>query len=84
MWLTNQPFSSIVWPVDFWAIIDDDQQAMARKFARNCGAQLGIDITELSFQDMWKKSPPPESEGLALLEFLGEVSIHCLEKLQYA
>lgn len=84
MRLTQQPFSSIVWPVDFWAIIDKDQQAMARKFARNCGVHLGIDVIELSFQDVWKSSPPSESKGLALLEFLGEVSIYCLEKLQWA
>lgn len=79
--LTKQPLSSIVWPVDFWAIIDDDQQKMAHKFARDCGAMLGIDTIELSVQNMWKSSPPSESKGLALLEFLGEVRIYWIEKL---
>lgn len=83
MWLTKQPFSSIVWPVDFWAIIDDDQQNMAYKFAPDCSTMLGIDTIEVSVKNMWKSSPPSESKGLALLEFLGEVSIYWLEKLHY-
>ena len=65
--------SSIVWPTDFWSIIDPAQVALAQGFVKTLNAVLGIDSRDVSFWDSWAQNPPKEAENLSLQEYIVEV-----------
>ncbi|KAL6895047.1 amidase signature domain-containing protein [Trichoderma evansii] len=64
-WLTfDQPektpkqFSSIIWPTDYWKIIDPKQASAAKSFARGAALKLNVKLIEMSFEECWNASPP--------------------------
>ncbi|KAK0631095.1 amidase signature domain-containing protein [Bombardia bombarda] len=69
-----KPFSSIVWPKDYWSIIDHTQVEIARTFAKSIEAALDITTEEISFEESWIKSPPAEANGPTLPAFINEAS----------
>ncbi|KAH8726966.1 hypothetical protein GQ44DRAFT_725725 [Phaeosphaeriaceae sp. PMI808] len=66
------PFTSIIWPLDFWKAIDVKQTAIAKKFAKQIKTSLDAEFAEISFDDVWLKSPPSEAESTSLPEFIDE------------
>ncbi|RSL54933.1 hypothetical protein CEP54_009624 [Fusarium duplospermum] len=65
-----KPFSSIIWPTDFWSIIDSDQAQLAKGFAEVLQAELNVSLEELSFEHVWNDSPPSEANGKSLPAFI--------------
>ncbi|CAI7586228.1 unnamed protein product [Penicillium manginii] len=65
---------TIVWPKDFWSIIDSDQCDLALKFVKDMESHLGLQYCEVSFDDIWKAEPPHEASGLSLIEFMGQAT----------
>ncbi|KAK5995289.1 Scytalone dehydratase-like Arp1-like protein [Cladobotryum mycophilum] len=53
-----ESFSSVIWPTDFWKIIDPEQAEIARSFAKNVAAKLMVKFEEISFEARWRASPP--------------------------
>jgi len=39
---------------------------------------LGLTCEEISFEEIWAKSPPAEANGLSLPEFINPVSLHSI------
>lgn len=70
----SQPFSTLVWPTDFWNIIPHEQSSVARRFVREIEAYMNVKCSDVSFEEEWSKSPPLEAEGLSLPEFINPVS----------
>jgi hypothetical protein len=70
----SQPFSTVLWPTDFWNIIPPEQCSVAQKFVREIEAYLNISRLDVSFEEEWSKFPPPEAEGLSLPQFINPVS----------
>jgi hypothetical protein len=68
-----QAFTSILWPTDFWSIIDQDQINATRSFVSEIERYLGVSTEEVSFVEEWAKSTPSEANGLSLLEFISTV-----------
>lgn len=69
----SQAFTSIIWPSDFWSIIDQEQIDISRRFLEDLEKHLGVRTEEISFIDEWTKSAPPEADGKSLLEFIAGV-----------
>ncbi|KAI0115657.1 amidase signature domain-containing protein [Nemania sp. FL0031] len=68
------PFTSIIWPTDYWSIIDQKQVDIARGFVGKIKAALRIECDDVSFQDTWATSPPSTAEGLSLGEYINEAA----------
>ncbi len=75
---SDRPFSEIIWPTDFWEIIDSHQVELAIKFAASIGASLDLASREVSFRDSWAREPPPEAAGLSLQDYIVDVSANTL------
>ncbi|PVH80611.1 amidase signature enzyme [Cadophora sp. DSE1049] len=69
----NKPISKIIWPADFWDIMDTPHQELALAFAEDIERCLGVRRTNLSFRDEWSKSPPKEANGLSKDEYFKNV-----------
>ncbi|KAJ5623416.1 amidase signature enzyme [Penicillium lividum] len=63
--------SAIIWPTDFWSIIDPDQCDLALKLVKDMESHLGLQHCKVSFDDIWKSEPPYEAGGLSLIDFIG-------------
>ncbi|RSM10374.1 hypothetical protein CDV31_007250 [Fusarium ambrosium] len=63
-------FSSIIWPTNFWRIIDSDQVQLAMDFAQALRAELNVFLEALSYEDIWNDSPPSEAHGMPLPAFI--------------
>ncbi len=48
---------------------------MARNFTEILASILGVHCEVVSYDEMWKKRPPAEANGLSLLEFASQVSL---------
>ncbi|KAH8122242.1 amidase signature enzyme [Trichoderma asperelloides] len=57
---TPKQFSSIIWPTDFWKVIDPEQASKARLFAQSAAAKLNVKLVDMSFEECWNASPPTE------------------------
>ncbi|KAF3480209.1 uncharacterized protein GIQ15_05556 [Arthroderma uncinatum] len=64
------PFSSIIWPIDFWKIIDADQCTLALQFVKDMESHLYIKHSKISFENVWSNSLPSEAAGLSLPEYI--------------
>jgi len=75
--ITNKPFSSVIWPTDYWGIIDPAQTQLAREFVETLTAVLGITCKDVSFTEAWSKNPPADADaaGLALPDYINEASM---------
>ncbi|KAL4939101.1 amidase signature domain-containing protein [Aspergillus oleicola] len=67
--------SAIIWPTDYWDIIDAEQRSMALNFVQDMESYLDLEHTKVSFDEAWEKSPPPEAEGRSLNEFICPATI---------
>ncbi|KAH7264620.1 amidase signature domain-containing protein [Fusarium solani] len=65
-----QPFTSIIWPADFWTIIDHHQAQLTKHFAGVLQEELNVSLEELSFEQIWNDSPPSEANGMSLPAFI--------------
>lgn len=74
-----KPFSSVIWPVDFWRAISPEQVDIARKFTKAIENVLGAQCNEISFEEIWSKSPPAEAGRLTLPEYINPVSLVSVE-----
>ncbi|RSL62726.1 hypothetical protein CEP53_004672 [Fusarium sp. AF-6] len=63
-------FSSIIWPTDFWSIIEPDQAQLAKGFAEVLQTELNVSLEELSFKHLWNDSPPSEANCMSLSAFI--------------
>lgn len=68
-----QSFTSIIWPVDFWKVIDAKQTVIAQDFAKQMKSTLKAEYEEISFEDIWLKYPPTEADGQSLPDFINGV-----------
>lgn len=75
----TQQFSSIIWPTDFWKVIDPDQASKARLFAQSAAAKLNVKLVDMSFEECWNASPPTE-DATSLPTFINPVC-HCYSYL---
>ncbi|KAL3590974.1 hypothetical protein FPOAC2_13179 [Fusarium poae] len=71
----TKPFSSIIWPEDFWKIIDKEQVDMGRKFSKLVEQDLGIVLESLSFEEIWAKNPPSVANGRLLHDFIHPATV---------
>ncbi|EHK47285.1 uncharacterized protein TrAtP1_010052 [Trichoderma atroviride] len=62
-------FSSIIWPTDFWKIIDPDQASKAKSFAQSMATKLNVKLVDMSFEGCWNVSPPTK-DASSLQEFI--------------
>ncbi|KAJ6037380.1 amidase signature enzyme [Penicillium herquei] len=63
-------FSAVIWPTDFWNIVDPDQCELARSFMQDIDENLGVEHWDISFKDTWSDQPPEETDGLSLADFI--------------
>ncbi|KAF7555388.1 hypothetical protein G7Z17_g2234 [Cylindrodendrum hubeiense] len=66
----RKPFSSIIWPIDFWNMMDPAQTEIARTFAQVMRRVLAVTLEDISFEQMWATSPPSEACGLWMEAFM--------------
>ncbi|UKZ82671.1 hypothetical protein TrVFT333_010465 [Trichoderma virens FT-333] len=59
-----ESFSSIIWPTDFWNIIDSKQKSLAQSFAQEMATKLNVKFEEISFEERWKNVPPSDEAPL--------------------
>ncbi|KAI1198239.1 amidase signature domain-containing protein [Nemania serpens] len=58
------PFTSIIWPTDYWSIIESDQVKTAKIFVEKIKPVLALECTEVSFAAAWKQSPPSDAQDV--------------------
>ncbi|KAI1155440.1 amidase signature domain-containing protein [Nemania diffusa] len=68
------PFTSIIWPTDYWSLIDSDQVEIVRKFVEKVKVGLAIECDEVSFQATWEQSPPSDAQGLSLGDYINKAA----------
>jgi hypothetical protein len=68
--LKVQPFNLVIFPVDFWKVIDSKQAFIGREFAQLAATYLEVDYQETSFEELWLKTPPEDARGCTLSEFI--------------
>ncbi|KAI1425310.1 amidase signature domain-containing protein [Xylaria sp. FL1777] len=68
------PFTSIIWPTDYWSPVDPNQVEIARKFVERVKVVLAIGCYECSFQDTWEQSSPYDARGLSLRDYINEAT----------
>lgn len=68
-------FTEVIWPTDFWDIIDPHQVDLAQEFAAKMESCLGITSRKVSFQETWARNPPQEAAGQSLPEYIDDVSV---------
>ncbi|KAJ8105970.1 hypothetical protein ONZ43_g7220 [Nemania bipapillata] len=66
------PFSSIIWPTDYWSIIDSKQITIAKGFVEKIKVSLALECEDLSFKAMWEQLPPSEAVGVSLDDYINE------------
>lgn len=71
----HKSFTSAIWPSDFWAIIDHEQQEIAREFIQTLEATLGVVCEDISFEKVWERHPPAQANRLSLAEFINPGSL---------
>lgn len=69
-----EPISAIIWPSDFWAFINPNQQSLARPFISELEACLKLNCQEVSFAAEWAKKPPKEAGLESLDDFMKDAS----------
>ncbi|TVY83904.1 Amidase [Lachnellula suecica] len=67
---TPKPFNLVIFPVDFWKVIDSEQAAIGREFAQSAATHLKVDYQEISFEELWLKTSPEDAKGCTLSEFI--------------
>ncbi|RKK89170.1 hypothetical protein BFJ68_g16775 [Fusarium oxysporum] len=67
---TPKEFSSIIWPTDFWGIMDQREVEMAKKFAQLIETELAVPLESLSFEEIWTDAPPPDANGKSMSDFV--------------
>ncbi|PNP59008.1 hypothetical protein THARTR1_01256 [Trichoderma harzianum] len=67
-------FSSIIWPVDFWAGFNDTERNKARDFAKKMADELKVRIEEISFKNYWSTHGPAGFRKYPLDKFMGETT----------
>jgi hypothetical protein len=60
----------IIFPLDFWKVIDPKQTTIGREFAQAAAAFLKARYTEVSFEELWDRSPPKDAQGHTLGEYI--------------
>jgi hypothetical protein len=60
----------VIFPLDFWKVIDPQQVDIGRKFAQSAVAYLKADYQEISFEELWLQSPPNDANGCTLSEYI--------------
>lgn len=70
--MCTQQFSSIIWPTDYWKIIDPKQASEAKSFAQRAAAKLNVDLVDISFEKCWSASPPTKV-ATSLQQFINPV-----------
>lgn len=68
-------FSAILWPTDYWDIIDSQQREMAHIFALEIESALGLKRTEFSLKQKWQTSPPEDADHRSLDDYMIKASI---------
>ncbi|KAL7795616.1 amidase signature domain-containing protein [Trichoderma afarasin] len=69
-----ETFSSIIWPVDFWAEFNPMEMDMARVFAQNMADELGVRVKEISFEKRWSEYAPKGWRKYPLEKFMKETT----------
>lgn len=70
--IRTQQFSSIIWPTDYWKIINTKQASEAKLFAQRAAAKLNVNIVDISFEERWSASPPTK-DATSLQQFINPV-----------
>jgi len=65
----------IIYPTDYLPVPNTHQQKNIDQFLVDLEMSLEIKHEKVSFNDVWRQSPPPEANGLDLEEFMKNVSI---------
>ncbi|KKP04311.1 hypothetical protein THAR02_03588 [Trichoderma harzianum] len=68
-----ESFSSIIWPTDFWKIMDHKQSSIAKSFAQDMAIKLNIKFEEISFEELWR-SVPPSADAPLLPQFINQAT----------
>ncbi|KAF4992471.1 hypothetical protein FGRMN_7142 [Fusarium graminum] len=76
-------FSSVIWPTDFWKIIDQKQSALGNWFAQLIADHVGVELEQLSFEEMWTENPPSEAGHSSLPEFINPARKQATAALAY-
>ena len=75
------PISAIIWPSDFWAFINLNQQSLARSFISDLEACLKLNCQEVSFTAEWARKPPKEAGLESLDDFMKDVNIPYMDSV---
>lgn len=70
-----QQFSALLWPTNYWDMIDSQQRGMAHKFALEIESALGLKRTEFSLKEKWQTSPPEDAGRQSLDDYMTKASI---------
>lgn len=66
---------SIIYPSDYMPLITNrDQTRIIDSFVADLESSLGVKHRRVSFDSLWKESPPPEAYGQGLQEYMRDVS----------
>lgn len=72
--LTQLP-PSIIYPLDYMALITNrDPLEIIDSFVADLELSLGVKQKRISFESLWKDSPPVEAGGQDLGEYMRDVS----------
>ncbi|KAL6812437.1 amidase signature domain-containing protein [Trichoderma sp. SZMC 28015] len=67
-------FSSIIWPVDFWAEFNPTEIDIARVFAQRMADEIGVGLEEISFEKHWSEHAPLGFRKYPLEKFMKETT----------
>ncbi|KAL8949128.1 MAG: hypothetical protein Q9222_004739 [Ikaeria aurantiellina] len=63
-------FSSVLWPIEYWNLIDRPQREMGCKFADELASALRLSSENFSLGEAWKRQPPEDAGHQSLEDYM--------------
>ena len=73
----------MLWPIDYWNLIDIPQRVIANKFAQEIASLLNLPRREYSMKERWQSHPPEDAGHQSLDEYMLKASpaLHKLSQM---
>ncbi|KAL8793902.1 MAG: hypothetical protein Q9195_003521 [Heterodermia aff. obscurata] len=72
--VTSSQFSAVLWPTDYWNLVDLPQRTIATNFAHEIASFLKLPYREYSMKEVWQSHPPEDAGDQSLDEYMLKAS----------
>lgn len=66
----RKQFPTIIWPSDYWDMIESDESDIAYSFLLDIESHLGVTHSKVSFRGVWERDPPRDAGTLSLHAYM--------------